>query len=518
MGYTISLRKGEAEKVEEKNAEGQDNNESKDEEEGGNENLMVKVFEDPKSWKDELKKLHSQMCHAPVRRIKTNLERGNVWKPEMESILIDIERKCKVNDCRSRAGGQRGRKPVVSFPKALRVGQSVAMDLKIRHGKKPILYMVDQFSRFTLGVVIKNKEVATISEAVLINWIGAGYPRIKNIHTDNGGEFCGDVSNKMASIIGATRTTTAGRTPYQNGMCERIHQILDHRMDRVMGEDPEIHEKVALAWAVNAHNNMNMESGFSPRFLMFGEAQDLPGIWTAGPAGLEEMDLPARVAQHLHAREIARKVQVQADTCIRLRRALRANVRPTGDKKEVGTLVYMKRMEDTQWKGPGQVWATLGTNIMIKQGSTMWHARHKDCIRVREEDEKDIEKEAEATDQENENQGEEEPLLKKDEEASPETNEMDTIVGQKQDDEKKSQEENEGVELQVTKRKTEQRRGIVETSSEDETSSAEDNPQTPEDTDQSEGNREEEEAVGAEANDQNGSGDEESTEGENRHV
>ena len=52
----------------------------------------------------------------------------------------------------------------------------------------------------------------------------------------------------------------------------------------------------------------------------------------------------------------------------------------------------MKRMEDKQWKGPGQVWSTLGTNIMVKQGSTMWHARHEDCIRVREEDEKDIEK------------------------------------------------------------------------------------------------------------------------------
>ena len=164
------------------------------------------------------------------------------------------------------------------------------------------------------------------------------------------------------------------------GMCERIHQILDHMMERVMEEDPSIHEKIALSWAVNAHNNMNMESGYSPRFLMFGEAQDLPGIWTAGPAGLEEMDLPARVAQHLHAREIARKVQVQADTCIRLKRALRANIRPTGDKKELGTWVYMKRMEDKQWKGPGQVWVQLGTNIMVKQGSTIWHARHEDCI------------------------------------------------------------------------------------------------------------------------------------------
>ena len=69
----------------------------------------------------------------------------------------------------------------------------------------------------------------------------------------------------------------------------------------------------------------------------------------------------------------------------------------------------MKRMEDKQWKGPGQVWAQLGTNIMVKQGSTIWHARHEDCIRVREEDEQELEREAEMMNQENDKQNEEEP-------------------------------------------------------------------------------------------------------------
>ena len=58
-------------------------------------------------------------------------------------------------------------------------------------------------------------------------WIGAGYLRTKNIHTDSGGESCGDASNKMVSIIDATRTTTAGRTPDQNGTCEGSYQTLE---------------------------------------------------------------------------------------------------------------------------------------------------------------------------------------------------------------------------------------------------------------------------------------------------
>ena len=70
------------------------------------------------------------------------------------------------------------------------------------------------------------------------------------------------MSDKLASIIGDTRTTTAGRTPYQNGMRERIHQILDHMTEGVLEEDPSIPEQVALSWSVNAHNNMNLESGY----------------------------------------------------------------------------------------------------------------------------------------------------------------------------------------------------------------------------------------------------------------
>ena len=48
----------------------------------------------------------------------------------------------------------------------------------------------------------------------------------------------------------------------------------------------------------------------------------------------------------------------------------------TGDKKEVGTWVYMKRMKDEQWKGPGQVWGHLSTNISAKLEKKLRRWRH----------------------------------------------------------------------------------------------------------------------------------------------
>ena len=55
------------------------------------ESLIIRVLDDPASWKKELTKLHSQLCHVPVKRIRSNLERGGVWRPEMEEILSKIE-------------------------------------------------------------------------------------------------------------------------------------------------------------------------------------------------------------------------------------------------------------------------------------------------------------------------------------------------------------------------------------------------------------------------------------------
>ena len=40
-------------------------------------------------------------------RLMTQIERADAWKPEMEEILGDIEKKYEANDCRSRMGGQR---------------------------------------------------------------------------------------------------------------------------------------------------------------------------------------------------------------------------------------------------------------------------------------------------------------------------------------------------------------------------------------------------------------------------
>ena len=82
-----------------------------------------------------------------------------------------------------------------------------------------------------------------------------------------------------------------------------------------------------------------------------------------------------------------------------------------------------------------------------ERGSTIGHARREGCIRVRKEDELELERETKTVNQENNKQAEEEPLQKRDEITLPGIAEEESITEQIRDDGVEIQEKNGGVEL-----------------------------------------------------------------------
>ena len=78
--YTLSLRKGGAKMVTEESMDGRENRENLGTEEEDLENLMVKVLAEPGSWKEEVTKVHSQMCQASEERTKSKLEESSMMR------------------------------------------------------------------------------------------------------------------------------------------------------------------------------------------------------------------------------------------------------------------------------------------------------------------------------------------------------------------------------------------------------------------------------------------------------
>ena len=85
-------------------------------------------------------------------------------------------------------------KPAVAIPRATRFNQVVTLDLKDfkdpnNKDHRYILYIIDMFSRLTVGVLIPNKQPVTIASKILEKWVGAGFGLMEFLHSDRGGEF-----------------------------------------------------------------------------------------------------------------------------------------------------------------------------------------------------------------------------------------------------------------------------------------------------------------------------------------
>ena len=217
---------------------------------------------DKGTWMKALKKLHEQYVHPPNEKLKKLLMTAGRWEDGMMTVLEKVEKKCEAKICKL-GGKGRNHKPVVAFPRATCFAEIVTLDLKIRHKKRPILYLIDMFTRFTVASILKDKTAATVAEVVMTKWVGSSYPVPACFHSDNGKEFCGKMLITVAEQFNAMVTTTAGRTPYQNGHNERGHSIVDRKMEILLEENKWMDEETALCWAVHAKNSMQMFSGVS---------------------------------------------------------------------------------------------------------------------------------------------------------------------------------------------------------------------------------------------------------------
>ena len=86
---------------------------------------------------------------------------------------------------------------------------------------------VDMRSRFTVSVIVVQKKPSEKIDKIMRHWVGAAFGVMQAILTDIGGEFLSDEMREMASILNVEVCTTAAESPFQNGLCVRIHSVTD---------------------------------------------------------------------------------------------------------------------------------------------------------------------------------------------------------------------------------------------------------------------------------------------------
>ena len=311
-----------------------------------------------------LRKLHLQFAHPPKDSFISLLKDAGKWCMEYNDIIDKLYNDCETCEVFQRTPDM----PVVAMPKAKSFCELVVMDLKVWK-KLYILHCIDAFSRLSVSVVIKRKTPQVVAHNFLVKWVGAGYGFPQKIKFDCGGEFNNDEIRELGNCVGMEIETTAADSPWMNGLCERNHAITDRCLEKILHENPQTPLDVALAYACNAKNCLQMWNGFSSFQLVFGKNPRLPDVFNATLPELEGKTHSELIAMHLNVLQSAKEAFLKSQACQKIKMALKYRIRAKMEKYETGDKVYFKDEKFSKWQGPGTVIGQDKQVVFVRHGN-----------------------------------------------------------------------------------------------------------------------------------------------------
>ena len=353
---------------------------------GGNQHIhQVLLMEEKgislKEIEKQALKLHRQFGHPSSRRMNQLLKDAGIVNNNYFRSVNQISDGCDICQKYKRSPSS----PIVSMPMAREFNETVAMDLKEwKKGEIYFLHLIDMATRYSRSTVIYSKEKKVIIDKFIEIWIGTGLGCPEKILCDNGGEFANAEFMDMCENLNIRMICTAAESPFSNGLCERNHAIIDETVMKIMADQPTCSLQVALSWAVNSKNCLQMVGGFSPYQLVFGRNPRLPNVLNDNLPALEGMTISETLALHLNSMHTARQSFIKAESSEKIRRALRHKIRPVGNAFDRNDLVYYKKDKCKEWKGPGSVVGQDGSVVIIRHGSFVYRVHSSRVTRTKQ--------------------------------------------------------------------------------------------------------------------------------------
>ena len=250
-----------------------------------------------------------------------------LFDSDCEEILNSISEKCEVCERFKRTPCH----SVVCLPLATKFNQVVAMGLKQFRPGIYFLHFIDLVTRYSLAKVIRRKSPKVIINEVAMVWLASGLWPPEKFLIDNGGEFANDYYKELTEQFNIEICGTSANSPWQNGICERNHYIVDVCVEKMIEDGPSMKLEVVLAWVVNVKNSMENHDGFSPIQLVLGTNPHLPSVSTNRLPAMENPEKSEAVTKHLIALHAARRAFTKAESSDRIHRALKHKVRVSNE-------------------------------------------------------------------------------------------------------------------------------------------------------------------------------------------
>jgi hypothetical protein len=240
-----------------------------------------------------------------------------------------------------------------------RFNHTVGVDLKFvhdyDHNQYVFLSVLDYATTFNVGVLVPDKSEQSVGKALQEYWLRwAGPP--DHLVYDKGTEYQG-VFRNIVDKFGLFTKVIPNEASWQHGMTERHGGVLVDIIESVVAElqlkGPEAMSE-ALIHSSAAKNRRPGRTGFSPRAMVFGCDERLPGSLLSHR--LEQPDVvsaafgsvDAQYTRSLQIRESAMKAVVALDHSEKWKAALQHRGRPTLKTYFPGEWVYYWQRQGTR--------------------------------------------------------------------------------------------------------------------------------------------------------------------------
>ena len=238
---------------------------------GADNTVLVALEElDSSSKLSAVKKLHRQFGHASEQKLKDLLKKANVQDKEIYDALDKIISKCELCIRFQRTPSR----PAVSLPMASDWNELISVDLHQLEQSVWYLHMIDIFTRFSAGAIVKTKDASVVGDKIIKNWIGVFGPP-KKLFSDSGGEFANEHLTQLGQQFNIEMLTTAAYAPWSNGVCERHNMTLTEIIKKVKA-DMECDYETALSLALMSKNMLSNVHGYQRHGSVSQPNQTLP--------------------------------------------------------------------------------------------------------------------------------------------------------------------------------------------------------------------------------------------------
>ena len=197
--------------------------------------------------------------------------------PRMGKIITDYVH--SYHDCQTRkVSNMKTKSKIAAYPTPAQPFQVCQIDLfgplpPSPTGNIYIFTAIDMFSKFLYALPIRNKDVATVSQAIFS--LTTNYGVCQTLVSDQRKEFTGKCTRKVCSLLGLKQEFIPSFIHHCLGACERTHRTIAERLTPYVQDNIQW-ENVLPAVVFSINSSFNSSSLYSPFEILYGQRPHFP--------------------------------------------------------------------------------------------------------------------------------------------------------------------------------------------------------------------------------------------------